>query len=635
MTLVLREVLSRCNPRRLALFRWASEARIVFSIALFASLIGASGYLAVRERHAAIAKAQTDCLLAANILAEHLHQIVQVSDIGMTLVTKSILADGEKPAFRHARNLVIGFPDLAGIARADAKGDLLWDTGWDVTPKVNFASRPSFQKLSAGTNFLISGLVPGPNTGKPLISVGRALHDPNGAFDGVIYAPIYVSSIQRMFTSPVLPAGSAAALFHQDGTLFVHHPATYLGENFTGGQPFARSDGAMADLLVGQDPHSGETRLGAYVDLKDYPLTVTVTRPQSVILSDWRDYLLKLSAMNALAAAMLLIFNLHDSRRQRALNEALETTRRDAEELRIAAVAFDSQEGILVTDRRRQILRANPAFVAMTRYDAKELIRRNASDLRLTPHTLHTEESAWESADHHGQWQGEVWVRRKSGSSILVWLCMTATRDVKGVVSHYVLTMTDFTARKAAEEEIQRLAFYDPLTELPNRRYLVDRLHRAIASSARSGREGALIFIDLDHFKTLNDTLGHSFGDMLLKQVGARLSTCVREGDTVARLGGDEFVVLLENLGESADEAEELTETVSRKILSMFILPFELSDQIHHTTASIGATLLDGQRSTVDELLRRADIAMYEAKASGRNAVCFFDPEVKPDVTRH
>jgi diguanylate cyclase (GGDEF)-like protein/PAS domain S-box-containing protein len=340
-----------------------------------------------------------------------------------------------------------------------------------------------------------------------------------------------------------------------------------------------------------------------------------------------------LAVFDVLVGTILVAFNWHESHHRRALNQALETTRRDADTLRIAAAAFESQEGILVIDKDQVIRRINRAFISMTGYEAEELIGQNADLLRTGLDDLDLYNGIWESASRFGTWQGEAWIRHKNETSILVWLVMTVVTDAAGIVTNYVLTMTDFTERKAAEEEIQRLAFYDPLTELPNRRYLVDRLHRALAISARHGRDGALIFIDLDLFKDLNDAKGHSFGDMLLKQVGERLSTCVREGDTVARLGGDEFVVLLEDLGANPVEAEALTETVSAKILAVFGRPFQLADYQHHITASIGATLFQGHRDSVDELLRRADIAMYQAKASGRNAVRFFDPKVPTDAT--
>jgi diguanylate cyclase (GGDEF)-like protein len=194
-------------------------------------------------------------------------------------------------------------------------------------------------------------------------------------------------------------------------------------------------------------------------------------------------------------------------------------------------------------------------------------------------------------------------------------------------------TGQDVTARKIAEDEIERLAFYDPLTQLPNRRLLLDRLQHALASSARSGRNGALLFIDLDNFKTLNDTLGHDKGDLLLQQVAQRLATCVREGDTVARLGGDEFVVMLEGLSEHSEEAATQAEIVGEKIVATLNQPYLLAGYEHRSTPSIGVTLFGGHQNAIDELLKQADLAMYQSKAAGRNTLRFFDPKMQTMVT--
>jgi diguanylate cyclase (GGDEF)-like protein/PAS domain S-box-containing protein len=193
----------------------------------------------------------------------------------------------------------------------------------------------------------------------------------------------------------------------------------------------------------------------------------------------------------------------------------------------------------------------------------------------------------------------------------------------------------DISERKAAESKIMRLAFYDPLTGLPNRRLLMDRLRQVLTSSTRSGNEGALLFIDLDDFKTLNDTLGHDMGDLLLQQVAHRLTTCLREGDTVARLGGDEFVVVLKDLSERSVDAASQVKVIGEKILLTLNRPYCLASLEHHSTASVGATLFGEYRNNIEDLLKQADIAMYQAKADGRNALRFFDPNVQTAVKAH
>ncbi|MDD2832645.1 MAG: diguanylate cyclase, partial [Methylotenera sp.] len=301
-------------------------------------------------------------------------------------------------------------------------------------------------------------------------------------------------------------------------------------------------------------------------------------------------------------------------------------------ELKVAATAFEAQESMMVMDAGRIILRVNKAFTEITGYAADEVIGKSGSLFRSGREDENYYQQMWSAIDQQGFWQGEVWNRRKNGTIYPGKISISAVKNQQGDITHYVSTLTDITKTKAAEQEIRNLAFFDSLTGLPNRRLLLDRLSQALTFSARSGREGALLFIDLDHFKTLNDTMGHAVGDMLLQQIAARLSASVREGDTVARLGGDEFVVMLEDLSEHAVEAAAQTEAIGEKILQALAQPYQLEAHEHHSTASIGATLFNDHEADIDELLKQADIAMYQAKKAGRNTLRFFDPEMQASI---
>ncbi|MCX7192720.1 MAG: EAL domain-containing protein [Proteobacteria bacterium] len=308
------------------------------------------------------------------------------------------------------------------------------------------------------------------------------------------------------------------------------------------------------------------------------------------------------------------------------------TLRKQAEtELRIAA-AFESQEGMLITDANGVILRVNQAFTETTGYTAEEAVGQTPGILKSGRHKADFYLAMWETIHRTGSWQGEIWDRRKNGEIYPKWLTITAVKGDNGAVTHYVGSHVDITERKAAEDKVKNLAFYDPLTRLPNRRLLLDRLDHALVSSTRSGREGALMFIDLDNFKTLNDTLGHDFGDLLLQQVAQRLETCVREGDTVARLGGDEFVVMLEDLSQDVLEAAAQTKAIGEKILATLNQTYQLATHEYHSTPSIGATLFTDHQFGVDVLFKQADIAMYQSKKAGRNTLRFFDPKMQDTV---
>lgn len=221
----------------------------------------------------------------------------------------------------------------------------------------------------------------------------------------------------------------------------------------------------------------------------------------------------------------------------------------------------------------------------------------------------------------------------RDGSSVWTESVTHYIRNEQGELALMGVTR-DIRQRISAQQEIQKLAFYDPLTQLPNRKLLLDRIQHALGASARNLRTGALLFIDLDHFKTLNDTRGHDMGDLLLQQIAQRLQDSVREGDTVARLGGDEFVVMLEDLDENLRRAATEARAIGEKILNTLKRVYLLDEVEYHSTASIGITLFNGHGVAVEELLKRADLAMYRVKSAGRNALRFFDPEMQAEVTQ-
>lgn len=299
-------------------------------------------------------------------------------------------------------------------------------------------------------------------------------------------------------------------------------------------------------------------------------------------------------------------------------------------ELTIAAVAFEIQEGIVITDAKGMIIRVNRAFMRETGFSARELLGKSPTMLISPRHGGDELEQGLDHLFRDESWHGELWCRRKNATEFPILLTISTVTDGKGSVSHFVGAFLNITERKAAEEKILNLAFFDTLTGLPNRRLLLDRLRRAILSSKRSGHHGAVLFIDLDNFKFLNDTRGHDVGDLLLIEVARRLESCVRDVDTVARLGGDEFVVVLENLDGTETEAARQCRKVGEKILLALNEPYHLEGAPYRSSSSIGAALFLGQKKSEGELLKQADMAMYQAKAAGRNRLFFFAPGMHP-----
>ena len=311
-------------------------------------------------------------------------------------------------------------------------------------------------------------------------------------------------------------------------------------------------------------------------------------------------------------------------------------------QLRLSATVFENTaDGVVITDRNRTIIAVNTSFQRITGYSEQEVIGSTPTLLSSGRQDSAFYAEMWQTLSVHRRWHGELWNRRKNGEIYPEHLAITAVLNASGEVDHYVGVFSDITFRKAAEDEIRHLAFYDPLSKLPNRRLMMDRLAQALTSSRRHNRHGALMLIDLDNFKTLNDSLGHDVGDQLLVRVASRLEACVRSGDTVARLGGDEFVVILEDLDETVLAAMQ-AESIARKILSElskpYLLNLTLSDdkliqRSHDCTASLGVCLFRDPPFTVDDLLKRADTAMYQAKAAGRNTLRFFDPDMQAAVS--
>ena len=295
-------------------------------------------------------------------------------------------------------------------------------------------------------------------------------------------------------------------------------------------------------------------------------------------------------------------------------------------ELRYRAVVETSPDGFWLASRDGRLVSVNETYCRMSGYSEAELIGMSISGLEAN-------EKPEETAAHialvyeRGYDRFETRHRRKDGS---LWP-VEITASLNPALGDMIVFSRDLTVAKAWEAEraraeavIRDMAFQDPLTGLPNRRLLYDRVRHERAQCRRDGHHAALLFIDMDHFKRLNDTLGHEMGDKLLVEVARRLGECVREADTVARLGGDEFVVLLGGLHREAGESERQARAVSEKILTAMNRPYQLDEHVYHSTPSIGATLFLDEEESVDDIFRRADQAMYQVKSSGRNAVCFF-----------
>jgi diguanylate cyclase (GGDEF)-like protein/PAS domain S-box-containing protein len=296
-----------------------------------------------------------------------------------------------------------------------------------------------------------------------------------------------------------------------------------------------------------------------------------------------------------------------------------------------ASLLDKAQDAIIVRDLEHRIIYWNKSAERLYGWSQLQALGQSIETLLYDDPTQFRR--ATQVTLEHGEWTGEIVQRHRSGSPIDVEGRWTLVKDDGGQAHSVLAINTDIRARKATEREIQRLAFYDALTGLPNRMLLMDRMGQALASAQRRQQGGALLFIDLDNFKTLNDTLGHDQGDLLLQQVAQRLNSCVRNVDTVARLGGDEFVVMLEELSQNPEELARDALGVGEKILATLGVPYTLKGYQYRSTPSIGIAPFEGNQTSVGELLKQADLAMYQAKTAGRNTLRFFNPEMQAVVT--
>lgn len=316
------------------------------------------------------------------------------------------------------------------------------------------------------------------------------------------------------------------------------------------------------------------------------------------------------------------------------LNRDITARVKSEAELRIAAVAFDSFQGMLVTDKDNRILRVNRAFTEVTGYTQEELIGKSPAIFSSGKHDGEFYRQMWHSINTQGHWQGEICDKRKSGKLYPQLLSISEVKDTQGQLSHYVAQINDITDRKNDAEKINHLAFYDALTGLPNRRLLLDRIGLARLNSNAHGKLGAMILIDLDNFKNINDLWGHSVGDKLLLQVAGRLREVAGQQDTLSRLGSDQFVLLLDAQFDNQAQLMDSLEHISHALLDSLDQPYAHEELNLRSSGCLGLVILDADSLSAEELLRQAELAMYEAKAAGKGEMRFFDPEMQEMISQ-
>ncbi len=312
----------------------------------------------------------------------------------------------------------------------------------------------------------------------------------------------------------------------------------------------------------------------------------------------------------------------------------ISTSKVQEEELRLAAVTFDTASGIFITDKNGIIIKTNSAFTEITGYQAHEVLGKTPQLFRSERHNEKFYKKMWSDLKKHGRWQGEIWNTKRSGELLPEWLTISAVKNTLNEISHYVAIFIDISKVKMAEEKIKYQAHYDDLTGLPNRTLLSHHLKQAITQARKFSHHGALLLLDLDEFKIINDSLGHKFGDKLLKKIAKRLSKLISNGDVLARLGGDEFAILLPDLGGDQHASLLVTENLARTICQTLLREHTIDGENIHISACIGISIFSKRKATASDVLKQADTAMYKAKASGKNCHCCFTDDMQQDVDK-
>ena len=515
-------------------------------------------------------------------------------------------------------------PALESVRITDARGIGKLNTDSDGGPPVDFSDREWFatQRDHADSGLVISRPIVSKVTGNLIVSLSRRYTTANGAFAGTVTAAVPLSYFMRQLSA--LDPGPHGTLTLRDVALRVllRYPpppvtsAARIG-NDTISLEFRQrvESGLTQGTYHAWVPADGVERTITFRRLHALPLWLTVGSATDDYLAPWYA---ELRSVVAACAGVVLLYALASL----AVLRLMAKNRRASQRVELLAKVFaHSGEAIMITDRGNRIVEVNPAFTARTGWTQAEVMGRHAGLLAAHSFPARSDEAVWHAVRETGHWRGEYWSRTKDGRDYPELRSVTVVCDAKGAIEHHISNSVDMTDVKEVEARLLHLAHHDALTQLPNRVLLRARLEQALASARRAGQHLAMLFVDMDNFKNINDTLGHPVGDRMLVEVGRRLQSLVRDSDICARLGGDEFVLVLTGL---AGDGRHGAGAVAEKLLTQLGQAYMVNGRVLHSTPSIGIAISPADGEDADSLLKNADAAMYLAKAAGRNNFQFY-----------
>jgi len=619
-----------------------SQLLIMCLVALLLVLYAATVYLTIStDYHLTLTGAERQVVALSGLLEQHASRTMGEAESLLDSTTHYLLerdrneTDFEVGIFmQRAETILRKSPQIRAVFLVDPKGMMIANSERSPFTPFNVADR-EYYRYHAGNEDQASHIgtpVQSRLTGSWLFTITRRVDRPDGSLKMIAGLAIDPGYFTRFYRGLDLVGGKGEVhLARSDGTILASFPAAAQES------PRTLKDSELYRAYERESRHGsleGETygsrKLSAFQKSEHYPLVSFISLDRGEILAPWRSRAFR-HGIGALAST-LLIFMLTFAlvRRLRRLAGANDTLHAQKLELELAAQVFEqSQQSIVITDRDGVILRVNRYFTELSGFTPEEAIGRTPRILRSQRHDNAFYQELWKSLHEEGKWRGEIWNRKKNSDGFAALLTISSVRDAGGTIIYYIGVIEDITEQKLSSERIYHLAHFDVLTNLPNRRLFNDRLLLAIQQAERYGSAFAVMFLDLDNFKRVNDTLGHHAGDLLLQEVAQRLLGSLRKVDAVARFGGDEFAVMLEEVKDPAD-----VKRVAQKIIEAVSAPILLEGVEVYVGVSIGVSIYPADGSSVEDIFRNSDTAMYQAKALGKNRCQFFDAEMTAQVTR-
>lgn len=623
--------------KTIALFRRRVPGLTLLTGAVLLSCFTLLWLTLLNEYQIANQKAQTEVETFCRVLEGHASATVAKVDLLLRETQREIRPADMRPG-RSAASLrgkylhellesqLVTVPEVAFIHISDAAGNHIYSS-MDPVPRINIADRYHFQRQrdDAAAGLVISPPLISRTVGKWTLVLTRRLNFEDGSFAGVVNVVLNLESIQQFYRSLDLGKQGLIALYDAQQRLVARHPASEkdMGKISNLNAKVYIDQGLSHASYHVKSPLDGVERMYSFRQVGSLPLFVFAAKADDDYLAEWRRHIFQYSGGAVIFCLMALGFGIRQQRADEALRKS---------SLYARSLIEASLDPLVTINPAGKITDVNEATESVTGHSRAELIGSDFSSYFTDPEKA---QRGYQTVFSEGQVKDyPLAIRHVSGAITEVLYNASLYRDEGGKVAGIFAAARDITERKKMEDEIRRLAFYDPLTKLANRRMLHEHLKLAMAAGKRSNRYGALMLLDLDNFKPLNDKHGHDAGDLLLIEVANRIKSSVREVDTVARFGGDEFVVLLGELSKDKTASIAEADTAARKIHDILSQPYVFQVQHeglaettveHRCTATIGLVLFLGHESTQEDILKWADMAMYQAKESGRNSIRFYD----------